>query len=272
MVSAPEGAERSQDHDAEWASGGRRPRRLVRVIVVLAVLALGGIGVAVTWPESDVPIASDKVDPPKPVDPNAAAAPCEADDLDIGLAADRLTVTPGVPVRFTVSLRNEGRVQCLVEAPRHGLAVTVYQGEVGEATAERAWSSADCADQEEQRLLLLGPGDVDTTDVSWSDARSAPGCEPDQPKLVAGEYTAQATLADVEGVSSDVVRMTYTVPEPSPSPSPSGSASGGPSASADPDAPDGSGASDEPTASGERDESAEPDASDEQSGDPTKKP
>ncbi|WP_460889927.1 hypothetical protein [Promicromonospora xylanilytica] len=278
MVGAPEGTEGSQDHDAEWASAGRRPRRLVRVIVVLAVLAFAGTGVALTWPESDVPIASDKVDPPKPVDPNAAAAPCEPDDLDIGLAADRLSVTPGVPVRFTVSLRNEGRVQCLVEAPRHGLAVTVYQGEVGEPTAERAWSSADCADQEEQRLLLLGPGDVDTTDVSWSDARSAPGCEPDQPKLVAGEYTAQVTLADVEGVSSDVVRMTYTVPEPSRSPSPSGSPSGGSSASADAEASDapegseGSEGSEGPGGSGERDEPDGSEASDEPSDDSAKKP
>ena len=259
----PEGPERSQDHDAEPASAGRRPRRLGRVLVVLAVLAFGGIGVAMTWPEADAPIASDKANPPRPVDPNAAAAPCEPDDLDVVLAADRLTATPGAPVRFTVSLRNEGRVQCLVEAPRHGLAVTVYEGEVGEPTAERAWSSADCADQDEERLLLLGPGDVDTTSVSWSDSRSVPGCEPDQPRLVAGTYTAQVTLDGVEGVSSDVVRMTYTVPEPSRSPSPSGSPSGDPSASADPDAPDASDASAEPDGS---DPSAEPNASDQPEG------
>ena len=225
MVSAPEGAERPQDHDAEGVPAGRRPRRLGRVLVVLAVLVFGGIGVAMTWPESDVPIVSDKANPPRPVDPNSAAAPCEADDLDVVLAADRQTVTPGVPVGFTMSLRNEGAVQCLVEAPKHGLAVTVYQGEVGEPGAERVWSSADCADQDEERLLLLGPGDVDTTEVSWSDSRSVPGCESGQPRLTAGEYTAQVTLADIEGVSSDVVRMTYTVPEPSGSPSPSSSPS-----------------------------------------------
>jgi hypothetical protein len=202
------------------------------VIAVLVVLALGGIGVAVTWPDAEPSIVSDKVNPPAPVDPNAAASPCTAEDLDVGLAADRLSVTPGVPVKFTMSLRNEGEVQCLVDGPRRSLAVTVYQGEVGEPTAERVWSSADCADPDEERLLLLGPGDVDITDASWSDSRSAPGCEPGQPKLTAGEYTAQVTLADVEGVASDVVRMTYTVPEPSRSPSPSGSPSGSPSASA----------------------------------------
>ena len=271
----PEGPERSQNHDAERASAGRRPRRLGRVLVVLAVLAFGGIGVAMTWPEADAPIASDKSNPPKPVDPNAAAAPCEPDDLDVVLAADRLTATPGAPVRFTVSLRNEGRVQCLVEAPRHGLAVTVYEGEVGEPTAERAWSSADCADQDEERLLLLGPGDVDTTSVSWSDSRSVPGCEPDQPRLVAGTYTAQVTLDGVEGVSSDVVRMTYTVPEPSRSPSPSGSPSGDPSASADPDASDAPDPSAEPDASDQPDGSSgqdRSDGSDGPGGDSGKKP
>jgi hypothetical protein len=203
---------------------------------VVVVLALGGIGVAATWPRSEPSIVSDKADPPAPVDPNSVASPCTAEDLDVGVAADRLAVTRGVPVKFTVSLRNEGKVQCLVDGPRHSLAVTVYQGEVGEATAERVWSSADCADPDEERLLLLGPGDVDTTSVSWSDSRSVPGCEPGQPKLSAGEYTAQVALADVEGATSDVVRLTYTVPEPSRSPSPSGSPSASGGASADPSA------------------------------------
>ena len=262
MVSTPEGAEGSQDQDSARGPAARRPRRLGRVIAVLAVLAFGGAAVALTWPEADLPIVSDKIDPPGPVDPNAAAASCTPDDLDVGLAADRLAVTPGVPVRFTVSLRNEGRVQCLVDAPRHGLAVTVYRGEVGESTAKRAWSSADCADEEEQRLLLLGPGDVDTSSVSWSDSRSVPGCEPGQPKLTAGEYTAQVTLADVEGVTSDVVRLTYTVPEPSRSPSPSGSPSAGssPSASAD------------PSPSGKASASADPGAPDSSSEDPSPQP
>ncbi|MFE7504459.1 hypothetical protein [Promicromonospora sp. NPDC057488] len=229
---------------------GPRPRRRGRLIAVLVVLALGGIGVAATWPRTDPPIAAAKVEPPEPVDPNAAAAPCAPEDLDVGLAADRTAVTPGVPVRFTVSVRNIGQVQCLVDAPRRSLAVTVYEGEVGEPTAERAWSSADCADQDEERLLLLGPGDVDTTSVRWSDSRSAPDCPGGQPKLTAGQYTAQVTLADVEGANSDVVRLTYTVPQPSPSSSgessadPSGEPSGDPSgkASDEPEAnPSGSG-------------------------------
>jgi len=252
VVSAPERAERSAVPDVDRAPAGRRPRGLGRVIAVVVVLALGGIGVAATWPRSEPSIASDKIDPPAPVDPNSAASPCTAEDLDVGLAADRTAVTRGVPVKFTVSLRNEGKVQCLVDAPRRSLAVTVYQGEVGEATAERVWSSADCADPDEERLLLLGPGDVDTSTVSWSDSRSVPGCEPGQPRLSAGEYTAQVALADVEGATSDVVRLTYTVPKPSRSPSPSASPSASKDASADPSGdasadPSGDASSDAPT-------------------------
>lgn len=261
MVSSPERAEQSPDPDVDPAPAGRRPRRLGRVIVVLVVLALGGVAVALTWPRAEPSIVSDKVDPPAPVDPNAVATPCTSEDLDVGLAADRLTITPGVPVEFTVSLRNEGEVQCLVEAPRRSVAVTVYQGEVGEPTAERVWSSADCADAAEERLLLLGPDDVDVTSARWSDSRSVPGCEPGQPRLSAGEYTAQVVLADVEGASSDVVRITYTVPEPSGSPSPSGSASASPSgdASAEPSA----------DASGDADADADAKPSDEPRTDPT---
>ncbi|GAA2217135.1 hypothetical protein GCM10010413_00280 [Promicromonospora sukumoe] len=238
VVSAPERAEQSLGRIAvEPRPDGGRPRR-GRFIAVLVVVLLGVIGVAVTWPQPDPPIAAEKISPPEPVDPNAAASPCTPEDLDVGLAADRTAVTPGVPVRFTVSVRNTGQVQCLVDAPRHGLAVTVYQGEVGEPTAERAWSSADCADQDEERLLLLGPGDVDTTNVSWSDARSEPGCADDQPRPKPGEYTAQVALAGVDGATSDVVRLTYTVPQPSASPSSSGDPSGEPSgnASGDPSA------------------------------------
>ncbi|MGI5189279.1 hypothetical protein ACQEVI_14165 [Promicromonospora sp. CA-289599] len=253
MVSAPERAERNQGH-GEQTPATRRPRS-GHVIAVLAVLVVGGVGAAVTWPRTEAPIVSAKENPPVPVDPNAAAAPCAPEDLDMGLAADRATVTPGVRVGFTVSLRNEGEVQCLVDASRHNLAVTVHEGEVGEPTAERAWSSADCANEEE-RLLLLGPGDVDVTDVSWSDSRSVPGCEPGQPKLSAGQYTAQVTLAGAEGASSDVVQLTYTVPEPSRSPSPSGSPSASSSGKASPD----------PSAS--PDQSASPDPS----GDADKKP
>jgi hypothetical protein len=236
------------------------------VIAVLAVLAFAGAGVAVTWPRSDPPIASAKVDPPAPVDPNAAAAPCAPEDLDVDLVADRVEVSPGEPGGFTVTLRNEGDVQCLVDAPRRNLAVTVYEGQVGETSAERAWSSADCADQEEERLLLLGPGDVDVTNVNWSDSRSAPGCEPGQPRPSAGEYTAQVTLVDVEGVASDAVRLTYTVPEPSASPSPSGSASGEPSAGPD----EGSSAS--PSADPSASAGASEDASGDASAGPSKKP
>lgn len=237
MISAPERTGRPSGPNADRVPAGQRPRRFGRVTAVLALLALGGIGVAVTWPDTEPSIVSDKVVPPDPVDPNAAAAPCTPENLDVGLMADRLAVTRGVPVRFTVSLRNAGEVQCLVDGPRHSLAVTVYRGEVGEPTAERVWSSADCADPDEERLLLLGPGDADVTDVSWSDSRSVPGCEPGQPRLSAGEYTAHVTLADVEDATSDVVRMTYTVPEPSRSPSPSGRPSRSPSgsASANPD-------------------------------------
>nr|BFF19152.1 hypothetical protein GCM10025730_26730 [Promicromonospora thailandica] len=125
MVSAPERTDRSLGPDEVPAAP--RPRR-GRAIAVLVVLALGAAGVAVTWPRAEPSIVSDKIEPPAPVDPNAAAASCTAEDLDVGLAADRLAVTPGVPVRFTVSVRNESEVQCLVEAPRRSLAVTVYQG------------------------------------------------------------------------------------------------------------------------------------------------
>lgn len=266
MVSAPERDGELPGPDGRETPTGKPSRRFGRVVAVLVLLAAGGIGVAVTWPEAEPSIASDKVDPPAPVDPNSAAASCAPEDLDVGLAANRLSFTPGVPVRFTMSLKNEGTVQCLVEVPRRSLAVTVYRGEVGEPTAERVWSSADCADPDQERLLLLGPGDVDITDASWPDTGAEPGCEPARSELSAGEYTAQVTLAEVDGVSSDVVHLTYTVPEPSPSPSPSPSSS--PSSSGDGSADPSEKAAADPSGSA----SAEPEVSGGPADDESKKP
>ena len=78
MVSGPDRAGYSPSGDDERALAAERPRRRARLTTVLVVggLLLVGAGVAVTWPQPAPPIASAKVDPPAPVDPNAAAAPC----------------------------------------------------------------------------------------------------------------------------------------------------------------------------------------------------
>ncbi|RPF23030.1 DUF4232 domain-containing protein [Myceligenerans xiligouense] len=203
----------------ESGPAGRR-RRTVVVVVVVAVLAVaGGLVARAMWPEEPAPILSDaKVHPPAPADPDGAGRTCEADELDVRLAADRATVTTGQPVVFTVTLKNAGPTPCLVDGGDVNRPVTVWAGEAG-PDAERVWSSRDC-DDEGERMLLLGPGSVDTQEIRWSDVRSAPGCERVDEPIRPGIYSAQVTVADVGGASSQVVELVRPEP-PRPSPSPS---------------------------------------------------
>ncbi|MBL0886850.1 hypothetical protein [Myceligenerans indicum] len=194
-------------------------RRRVVVVLLVAVLVLIGVAVVPTmWPEPPAPIESDaKVHPPAPADPGSATRTCGADVLDVRLAADRSTAAEGQPVVFTVTLENSGATPCLVDGADANRPVTVWAGEPGD-DAERVWSSGDCDDEE--RMLLLGPGSVDTKKVRWSDVRSAPGCERVDKEIAPGLYSAQVTVADVAGAASQVVQVTRPEPpEPSPSPS-----------------------------------------------------
>ncbi|MBE1878672.1 DUF4232 domain-containing protein [Myceligenerans pegani] len=214
---------------AERGAAGRGP--VVVVVLLVAVLVLVGVLVApAVWPEAPPPIVSDaKVHPPAPADPGGSTRTCDADELDVRLAADRTTVTAGEPVVFTVSLENAGATPCLVDGADANRPVTVWAGEPGR-DAERVWSSGDC--DEAERMLLLGPGSVDTQEVRWSDVRSAPGCERVEKPIEPGIYSAQVTVADVDGAASQVVQLTRPEPpEPSPSPSRSGKSGSGKSGS-----------------------------------------
>lgn len=221
----------------EAGVGGRR-RALVVVVVLAVVVVAGALVVPALWPQEPAPIVSEaKVHPPAPADPDGNGRTCDADDLDVRLAADRTTFTAGEPVVFTVTLRNDGATPCLVDGGDTNRAVTVWAGETG-PDAERVWSSADCDDTGE-RMLLLGSGSVDTQEVRWSDVRSAPGCERVDKPIEPGVYSARVTVADVQGAASQVVQLTRPEPpEPSPSPSKSsdqkGTKRGEPSASPSP--------------------------------------
>ncbi|MCF4119451.1 hypothetical protein L1785_00450 [Antribacter sp. KLBMP9083] len=225
---------------------GRRRRRVARTLVVAVLLAGGAGAVWLSWPDPEQPIVSHKVHPPEPVSLTGPADRCSADVLDVAFRTDRTSFGPGQPVTFDLTVTNTGRVPCLVDGSDANWTVTVVAGDVDsvDAGVERVWSSGDCSSDE--RMLLLGPKDVYSREVRWSDVRSVPGCGAGQPPLGGGTYTAQVTLGDVPAAQSPAVTITRTEPLPAPSPTdaPSGSPaptpapspSGDPSPSAQPGA------------------------------------
>jgi hypothetical protein len=208
------------------------------VALLLAVGTAGGYGlgrlvhaVRAAWPDGGPVLVSAKEAPPEPVDLSGPSDTCSPDSLAVKLAADRTTVAPGEPIGFTATLDNTGRRPCLVDGADASRQVTITDL----SGKDRIWSSADCTDPDDERMLLLGEGDADVRRVQWSSVRTAPGCAQGQPAVAPGTYQAVITLADVPGAVSAPV--TFTVVDPAalvPSPAPSDGASPSPSDGASP--------------------------------------
>ncbi|GAA1716653.1 hypothetical protein GCM10009809_10890 [Isoptericola hypogeus] len=223
---------RGRRRPAPSRTATRARTRLVGALAVVALLCgvgvLGGYGVGraadsvrAMLPGADPGLPADKAAPPDPIDLTGPATACRADAVDVGLAVTSPTVVLGLAQVFDVSVRNTGRVPCLIDGAEASRSVTVTDS----SGKERVWSSSDCADGE--TMLLLGPEDVAAHDVRWLTERSAPGCEGEQAALEPGTYRATAALADVPGAESDPVTFTVVAREPGPEPSTAPSATGG---------------------------------------------
>ncbi|TRW44743.1 hypothetical protein FJ693_12200 [Georgenia yuyongxinii] len=148
-------------------------------LVVWGVVA--GIG-ALRGAANAAPVAPSPATSTGPVDPTE----CAPRDLQVELTP--AVGGSGQPVTFAVGMVNEGEVACLVDAGRAALVLTVTSG------SDRVWSSGDCAAEPAERRLLLDAGDRAETTLTWSGARSAPGCAGGQGSSGAGTYRVEATM------------------------------------------------------------------------------
>ena len=167
----------------------------VVLLAVLGLLAWGVVAVVGALRAGAQDVAAPAPTSTAPADPTA----CAAADLDVDLA-----VAPaggGTPVDLDVTVTNDGEAPCLLDAGPGSLVLTVVSGE------DRVWSSGDCAG-EATRRLLLDAGDAADASVSWSGARSAPGCAGGQGSSGAGTYRVEATL---DGVPLPDVREVFTL-------------------------------------------------------------
>ncbi|PJI95050.1 hypothetical protein [Luteimicrobium subarcticum] len=231
----------------------RRAVALVVLVLVVGVLvvgvkaavpgissALGGGGEQPVVVVTETPTAS-----PTPTGP---IGDCAARDVEASVTPTPTTVAWGSDVAFRVTVRNVGDGPCVVDAGNDARAVVVTDASAtpsggtastatpssgtkprqGEATATptttgtaskqkagdvaHVWSSADCAS--DQRLLLLGPGDVDTATVTWHRERSVKGCATGLGEEQVGTFRVAVTVL---GVTSDPVAFTLA-PKPAPAP------------------------------------------------------
>jgi hypothetical protein len=181
------------------------PLILVAVLVFFLVnrggpseaAALGGATTPAPTP-THVPTPAPTGSPATTAPPrNGGIADCAAPGLTVAITPDAVSVPAGTTPTFTVTIKNAGNTQCVVDAGELQREVVIVSGN------DRVWSSKDCAPAgSSARTLLLTPGMTDTSHIAWNRVRSAPGCPGGLAAPNPGTYQATVSLA---GTSSGPV-------------------------------------------------------------------
>jgi hypothetical protein len=120
--------------------------------------------------------------------PEGAATPeCAKEDVAVALRSDASTYAAKVDPVFTMDVTNVGEAPCLVDVTDDTRELLIVSGPA------RVWSSADCSDPD-ARLLLLGPGQVDSRELTWSRVRSDEKCAATDVVAAPGTYRATLSL------------------------------------------------------------------------------
>lgn len=120
--------------------------------------------------------------------PEGAATPeCAKADVAVALRSDASTYAAKADPVFTMDVTNVGDAPCLVDVTDDTRELLIVSGPA------RVWSSADCSDAD-ARLLLLGPGQVDSQELTWSRVRSDEKCSAKDVVAAPGTYRATLNL------------------------------------------------------------------------------
>lgn len=134
-------------------------------------------------------------------EPSAVASPssCRAADVDLDVVVIPAEPTVGDEVAVELTLVNSGEQPCLLDAGPAAIAATVTSG------SDTVWSSAHCATDGEERLLL-DTGTEHVATVRWPGTRSTADCAPGQPVAGAGTYRVTVGLEDAERSATFTLR------------------------------------------------------------------
>lgn len=117
----------------------------------------------------------------------AATPECTKADIALALRSDASTYRAGADPVFTLDVTNAGEAPCLVDVTADSRELLIVSGPA------RVWSSADCVDPD-ARLLLLGPGQVDSQELTWTRERSDEKCSLKDVEAQPGTYRAAVSL------------------------------------------------------------------------------
>lgn len=184
-------------------------RRVLSIVLLIAILAgLFFIGRFV-WNSVQISLAqhadsSESVDDvPEPI------VECRAQDLTATMTEAPATAIEGEGWSATITLTNTSDTECTTDGAGKSVGYAITSGDVP------VYDTTRCADQEANKLLLLGPGRSWSTTVAWN-GRHAPNCESDH-VAAPGTYVMALKAPRATGNDEAVVVIEPAPPPPEPS-------------------------------------------------------
>jgi len=170
-------------------------RRLIVLAVILLVLILLVIfGMKLFSSDSDSSAKTDRAAAQEDETPPAPDEACLDKSVSLSFDSYPNFVKAGKKAEFEISVTNEGDHSCTVDVGARSREVVITSG------SDRIWSSADCAESDdESNLVLLRPGTANVGAVKWSGERSNEQCSKGLPEPRPGNYKANVTLGEAEG-------------------------------------------------------------------------
>jgi len=178
----------------------RRRAVLLGVLVLVLLLvrsALGGDGGdPAAAPGGATPTATRKATATRAPSATPTRRPgtgtCSDRALRLTTRTDVRSYPAGTTPKITVTVTNTSGTTCRRDLGGRALEVLVYSG------ADRIWSNDDCSPDTAASVQTLRAGATLETSVSWSRARSAPGCPSGRPQAQPGTYVVRARLGTLE--------------------------------------------------------------------------
>ena len=207
---------------------GPEPARVYwrrRLVLLLAVVALVLLVVVLTTRGGRAdPVAADSGSAAAPesapdparaageapaAEPEPSAGPtagaddaprCEADQLQVAVSTDAGSYGAEAAPRFTLEATNTGETPCTADlALSEDVELLLVSGK------DRIWSSRDCQEATDERLVTLQPGATDAQTARWQRVRSQEGCPADLAEPAPGTYELTARVGKA---TSEPVRFT----------------------------------------------------------------
>lgn len=184
-------------------------RRALSIVLLIAIIVgLFFIGRFV-WNSVQISLAqhadsSESVDDiPEPI------LDCQAQDLTATMTEAATTAVEGEGWSASITLTNTSDTECTTDGAGKSVGYAITSGDVP------VFDTTKCADQDANKLLLLGPGRSWSTTVSW-DGRSAPDCGSGS-VAAPGTYVMALKVPHATGNDQAVVVIEPAPPPPEPS-------------------------------------------------------